>query len=110
MQYGGGCTAVKDGLRRSARKGRRRKRRRFQHEQWVSSLAPARGGGGGGRGAAGEGPLEKKEAMQVAALIFLDDAGTPARVVRVLAGRAKGSGVPGKEGRWGFVPLALLLA
>jgi hypothetical protein len=41
MHDGGGCTAVKDGRRRSARKGMRR--RGCQHEQWVISLAPEEG-------------------------------------------------------------------
>jgi hypothetical protein len=56
MHDGGGCTAVKDGLRRSARKGGGGES--GQHEQWVSSLAPERGGGEGSGW--GEGPLQKK--------------------------------------------------
>jgi hypothetical protein len=51
-----GARRMKNGPRRSARKGGGG----GQNEQWVSNLAPERRDGGSGWGA---GPLEKKEAI-----------------------------------------------
>jgi hypothetical protein len=68
MQYGGGCTAVKDGLRRSARKGGRR--RGCQHEQWVSSIAPARGG----REGSGWGRASRKQRGDAGSRVFGEEA------------------------------------